>query len=219
MKVLSIIAQKGGVGKTTLATCLAVEADKRGKRVLLIDLDPQATASFWGDVRQKPDNPAIMSIPPARLSAVLKAAESADTDLVVIDGAAVSKDIAFASAEVADFILVPFKASVFDINSVAQTVQLLKKVNAPYSLILTFVPPQGREIAEAKEIAESLDSPLCPIMVGNRKAYFRAQSSGLAVQEFEPSSKAASEIESVYTYTCIQLGMNDEGEQYVQKLA
>ena len=47
MKVISLIAQKGGVGKTTLATCLAVQAVQDGKRVLINDLDPQATASFW----------------------------------------------------------------------------------------------------------------------------------------------------------------------------
>jgi len=64
MNVVSLIAQKGGVGKTTLATCLAVQAVEQGKRVLVIDLDPQATASFWSDTRGKPDDPAVMSIQP-----------------------------------------------------------------------------------------------------------------------------------------------------------
>jgi len=52
MKVLAILSQKGGVGKTTLATCLAVAAEQAGKVAAIIDLDPQATASFWKDVRQ-----------------------------------------------------------------------------------------------------------------------------------------------------------------------
>lgn len=46
MKVLAILSQKGGVGKTTLATCLAVAAEHAGKETAIIDLDPQATASF-----------------------------------------------------------------------------------------------------------------------------------------------------------------------------
>ena len=44
MKVLAVLSQKGGVGKTTLATCLAVAAEQAGKEVAIIDLDPQATA-------------------------------------------------------------------------------------------------------------------------------------------------------------------------------
>ena len=51
MKVLSIVSQKGGVGKTTIATALAVEAARRGQKVVLFDLDPQASATFWKDTR------------------------------------------------------------------------------------------------------------------------------------------------------------------------
>src|SRR3546814_8251236 len=72
MKVLAILSQKGGVGKTTLATCLAVAAEQAGKVAAIIDLEPQATASFWKDVRQL-DTPAVASIQPVRLPAMLKA--------------------------------------------------------------------------------------------------------------------------------------------------
>lgn len=97
MKVLAILSQKGGVGKTTLATCLAVAAEQAGKETAIIDLDPQATASFWKDVRQL-DTPAVASIQPVRLAAMLKACADAGTDLVVIDGAAVARDVAYEAA-------------------------------------------------------------------------------------------------------------------------
>ena len=48
MKVLSIVSQKGGTGKTTLATHLSVEAERNGHTTALIDLDPQASAAKWG---------------------------------------------------------------------------------------------------------------------------------------------------------------------------
>ena len=54
MKILAIISQKGGVGKTTLATALAV----------VFDLDPQASAVFWKDTRQD-EAPAVIAIPPS----------------------------------------------------------------------------------------------------------------------------------------------------------
>jgi len=219
MKTVALIAQKGGVGKTTLATCLAVQAISEGKRVLLVDLDPQATAAFWSDIRKKPDDPAVMSIQPVRLQAVLKAAEDAGTDLVIIDGAAVSKEVAYSAAEVADFVLIPFKAAVFDINSVAHTVKTVKQVNAPFSLVLTFVPPQGKETKEAQQIADQLGSNFCPVLIGNRKAFFRAQSSGQAVQEFEPGGKGAAEIKALYDYVSKQLDQQGRGAEDVRKLA
>lgn len=219
MKVVSLIAQKGGVGKTTLSTCLAVQAVQDGKRVLVVDLDPQATASFWSDIRKKPDDPAVMSIQPVRLPAVLKAASDAGTDIVIIDGAAVSKEVAYSAAEVADLVFIPFKAAVFDINSVAQTVQTVKQVGSKFALVLTFVPPQGKETEEAKGIAEQLGSNFCPVLIGNRKAYFRAQSTGLAVQEFEPEGKAADEIKALYTYMADELAMGTKGKGNARKLA
>ena len=219
MQVISLIAQKGGVGKTTLATCLAVQAVEQGKQVLVIDLDPQATASFWSDTRGKPDDPAVMSIQPVRLPAVLKAASDAGTDMVIIDGAAVSKEVAYSAAEVSDLVLVPFKAAVFDINSVAQTVQTIKQVGSRYALVLTFVPPQGRETDEAKDIAAQLGSNFCPVLIGNRKAFFRAQSSGLAVQEFEPDGKAAEEIKALYNYVTVELANQQQEAGNVKKLA
>ena len=219
MQVISLIAQKGGVGKTTLATCLAVQAVEQGKQVLVIDLDPQATASFWSDTRGKPDDPAVMSIQPVRLPAVLKAAGDAGTDMVIIDGAAVSKEVAYSAAEVSDLVLVPFKAAVFDINSVAQTVQTIKQVGSRYALVLTFVPPQGKETDEAKDIAAQLGSNFCPVLIGNRKAFFRAQSSGLAVQEFEPDGKAAEEIKALYNYVTFELTSQQQEARNVKKLA
>lgn len=219
MDVISLIAQKGGVGKTTLATCLAVQATQEGKQVLVVDLDPQATASFWSDVRKKPDDPAVMSIQPVRLPAVLKAARDAGTDLIVIDGAAVSKEVAYSAAEVSDLVLIPFKAAVFDINSVAQTIQTVKQVGSQFSLVLTFVPPQGKETEEAKGIAEQLGSNFCPVLIGNRKAFYRAQSEGLAVQEFEPDGKGAAEIKALYLYVRDELAKQKTGAGNVKKLA
>lgn len=73
MKVLSVVSQKGGVGKTTLATALAVQAGNAGRRTVVFDLDPQASATFWKDTR-KDDLVAISAIPAVRLSHMLAAA-------------------------------------------------------------------------------------------------------------------------------------------------
>ena len=204
MKVLAVLSQKGGVGKTTLATCLAVAAEADGKRTAIFDLDPQATASFWKDVRPS-ESPAVQSIQAVRLPAMLEAAEAAGADLAIVDGAAVARDVAFQAAECADFALIPTRAAVFDSMSMVHTIEVVKQAGKPYAIVLNFVPPQGQETGDALTTAEKLDAPVCPVLIGNRKAFFRAQSAGLAVQEHDPRSKAANEIHRLYDYTRILL--------------
>lgn len=212
MKILAILSQKGGVGKTTLATCLAVAAEADGKKAAIFDLDPQATASFWLDVRG-PDTPAVISVQSVRLPAMLKAAKEAGTDLAIIDGAAVARDVAFEAARAADYVLIPTKAAVFDTMSMMSTIEIVRQQHKPFSIVLTFVPPAGQETNDAQKAAAELKAGICPVHIGNRKAYFRAQSEGKAVQEFEPSGKGALEIKRLYKYTCIQLYNEQEDAQ------
>ena len=204
MKVLAVLSQKGGVGKTTLATSLAVAAEADGKSVALIDLDPQATASFWHDTRGK-ETPAVVSIQPVRLPAVLKAAEEQGTDLVIIDGAAVQREIAYDAAAVSDFVLVPTKPAVFDIKSMTETIKAVQQHDVPLAIVLNMIAPTGVENTDAFDAAQVLGVDICPVTVGNRKAFFRSQGEGLAVQEFEPGGKAAEEIQELYAYTCKHL--------------
>ena len=83
MKVLSIISQKGGCSKTTLAVSLAVAAERERKKTAVFDLDPQASASFWKDTRQSA-SPAVVSCQSSRLGQMLKAAAE-QGDLAIID--------------------------------------------------------------------------------------------------------------------------------------
>ncbi len=220
MKVLSLLSQKGGVGKTTLTTCLAVEAERNGQTVAILDLDPQATASFWKDVRGKP-MPAVTSIQTVRLPAVIDAAREAGTDLVIIDGAAVQREIAYEVAAVSDFVLIPTKPAVFDTMSMTQTQEAVRQHNTPFAIVLNMVAPSGQELLDAMEAAQSLGAEFCPIMVRQRKAFFRAQGEGLAVQEYEPNGKAAREMKELYAYTCIQLYGKGErhGKTQSQRIA
>src|SRR5688500_14721445 len=100
MKTLAVISQKGGVGKTTLATALAVAAGRDGKQVAVFDLDPQASATFWYDTREA-ETPAVASVAPARLEHILIAARQGGCDLAVIDTPPFAKDIAFEAAQFA----------------------------------------------------------------------------------------------------------------------
>ena len=104
MDVVAVIAQKGGVGKTTLALSLAVAAQRAGKTAALVDLDPQATACNWGD-RRGNEAPVIVSAQPARLPHVLKSAEESGAQFVIIDTPPRAEQAAMAAAKAAGLIL------------------------------------------------------------------------------------------------------------------
>lgn len=208
MQVISIISQKGGVGKTTLATALAVEASRNGKQALLLDLDPQASATFWNDSRSEEASPAVTAIPPARLEHYLKASAEAGADFVFIDTPPFAKDIAYDAAKLADFVLIPAKPAVLDIIAMTRTVDLIKAFSKRAAVVLTFCPPVGKELEEAQEAVSQLDIELCPVRIGNRIAFSRAQQSGQTAQEYEPQGKAAEEVKQLYEYTCIHVGGN-----------
>jgi chromosome partitioning protein len=200
MKVVSLISQKGGVGKTTLATALAVAAHRDGKQAFLVDLDPQASASFWMDTRQD-DALAISAIPASRLSHVLDAAKLAAADIAIIDTPPFAKDIAFEAAQHADLVMIPTRPAVLDVMAMTRTIELIKAFDKQAAVVLTFCPPNGKEVDDTETAVRALDVDLCPVHIGQRIAYSRAQQNGQAAQEIEPGGKAAGEIQHLYRYT------------------
>ncbi len=204
MKTIAVVSQKGGVGKTTLATALAVEAARDGRRAVVVDLDPQASASFWRDTRTE-DEPAITAEPAARLAHVLAAAAEAAVDLAIVDTPPFSKDIAYEAAERADFVLIPTRPAVLDVMAMTRTLDLVKHYGRPHAVVLTFCPPAGREVEDTVKVIAELGATLAPVRIGNRVAYSRAQQSGRAAQELEEGGKAAQEIKELYTYVCMNM--------------
>lgn len=204
MKTISIITQKGGAGKTTIATALAVAAQNDGLNTAILDLDDQATACFWSDIREAP-TPAVKDVKAVRLPHVLDALERNGADLVILDCPAIHRDIAMDAATPSDFVLIPTRADVFDIRSMRQTVNLMKSINKACAVVLNFCPPSGQELVQAREGITGLGVDLCPTELHNRKAYARAQQQGMTAQETEPTSLAAQEIIGLYTYTLEQI--------------
>jgi chromosome partitioning protein len=207
VKTLAIISQKGGVSKTTIATALAVAAEKDGQSSAVFDLDPQASAAFWHDTRQA-DTPAVVSAPPARLTHVLKAAGGTGCALAIIDAPPFAKDIAYEAAQHADFILIPTRPAVLDVMAMTKTLELVRHYSKPCAVVLTFCPVQGREISDTEDAIAQLGAVLAPVRIHHRVAYSRAQQTGLTAQEFEPGGKAAAEIKHLYDYTCMHLFTN-----------
>ena len=139
MKTLAIISQKGGV----VATALAVEAERAGRHTAVLDLDPQASATFWKDMREA-DTPAVVTVVPSRIGHILKAAGENGCDLAIIDAPPFAKDLAYEAAQQADFILIPTRPAVLDVMAMTKTLELVNHYSKPSAVVLTFCPPPGR---------------------------------------------------------------------------
>lgn len=201
MHVVSVIAQKGGTGKTTLALSLAVAAHIAGRTVAIIDLDPQATATNWYD-RRGEHPPFVISAQPARLPRVLQTASDGGTHLVVIDTPPRAEQAALSAARAATLVLIPCRPAVFDLDTVSTTLDLLKLSGPTLTVaaVLNGVPAIGDERTQAAVILRDLGLTVCPTALGLRKAYAQSAETGKSAQEFAPTGKAADEIRAVYRF-------------------
>jgi chromosome partitioning protein len=201
MKTIAILSQKGGAGKTTLAIHLAVAAAQEGFNTLIVDLDPQASAAKWGD-RREAELPLVLSSHASRLDAVLKQAGGNDGHLTILDTAPNSDSITLQAARAADFVLIPCRPAILDLEAIASTLDLVRTTRTPAVVVLNAVASVGTEAKEAAEAIAELDAEVCPVRLVSRVAFSRSLIGGQAAQEMEPEGKAAQEVLSLYKFIC-----------------
>lgn len=204
-RVLALLAQKGGAGKTTIALHLAVIAQQAGLRTLLVDCDPQRSAGGWWRARAA-DTPELVETSPDKLRAVVKAASADGVDLIVVDTRpSVERDTAEV-ARIADFSLIPTRPSILDLRAIGATVDVVRALKCRAAIILNACPA-GRGVGEASVTIEARRGlgvyglPLAPQAVTSRAALAHALIDGRAVTEFEPGGKAAAELRKVWKWT------------------
>ena len=147
MPTIAIISQKGGAGKTTLALHLAAAAEDAGHTALVIDLDPQATASQWAAWR-KDAPPVVIDSAPPRLAAKIEQATAQGATFIVIDTPPHADSAASAAVEAADLVLIPCRPSAFDLAAIKTTASLVKMRGKPAFVIFTAGNPTAPRLDE-----------------------------------------------------------------------
>jgi len=201
MKVLAVIGQKGGSGKTNTALGLAVAAVKVGRRVAVIDLDPQATAANWGDRREDKESPAVVSCQAARLAQVLETAQAQGVQLAIIDTPGKSSDTATRAAKAADRVLLPIQPHLFDIETLESVTEILSLAGKPpAAVVINRAPVQGKRHIDASEALVRMGYEVAPVVLFVRADHGDATNLGKAASEYEPKGKAAQEMAELYSY-------------------
>lgn len=209
--IILIGGEKGGTGKTTIATNLAQMRASRGSDILLIDTDHQESSSLWGSTREE------NGIQP-RVNCIQKRGKSISSDIldlskrytdIIIDAGGRDSQELRASLVCADIIIIPIQASQFDLwtlNTMEELVSSAKiynqKIKAFCIINRGSTNPSVSEADEAKELFSELEEIAFPnIVLKDRITYRKAVSTGQGIEEMKPTdTKAKEEIEILYNF-------------------
>lgn len=211
MKIVAVLNEKGGCGKTTIATNLARGLQLEGLDVLIVDSDVQGSARDWGAAQSEVDTPVVVGMDRPVLHKDIPKIEGGN-DVVVIDGAARAETMQTSAIKAADLVLIPVQPSAYDIWSSETLVDLVRArqevVGKPEAAFVVSRQIVGTNLAgEAQEALESFDLPVLEGRTAQRVIYAEAASEGLSVLDVDPSSKAATEVRQIVDDTLAILDM------------
>lgn len=201
-KIIAIINEKGGSGKSTLSTNIATALHRRGKRVVLVDADPQGTARDWRNASPDgADLPAVVAMDrPQMLQTGL--GTLAGNDFIVIDGPAKAEAITENIVRFAHVALIVIQPSGADVWASAPTVKIIKsKVNVGGEIEAAFVLNRSSDTTKLSNFVKSGEWNEYGVdqlasTVGDRVAFAMALTNGVSVYDLA-DAKAKAEIDSI----------------------
>lgn len=205
MKIVAMAARKGGCGKSTITTHLAVAAVQDGKRVAIVDLDPQATVAEWADERGD-DPPDVVSSQPARLPRIIETMRG-NYDLVLIDTPPSTGEADRVAIEVADIVLVPTRIQTSDIAAVLRSIDKASNHSKPTWVVFNDEAPSRRKSVaqETRTVLAQRGIEVAPQVIHSRIIYGESQDAARTALEVDPSSIAADEMRTLYRWLTQQL--------------
>lgn len=197
MKTIIVTSQKGGSGKTTLATHLAVEAERKGDApAWLVDTDKQGTLSLWHE-RREAETPQRADVPFSRLAAGLATLAERGAAYCFIDTAPTISEQSTSLLHLADLVLIPVRPSPADLWAVSETVTLVKEAGKPFLFVITQAKPQASITAQTVA-ALSQHGRVAQAFIADRVPYAVAMTGGRTAPELSAKSPAAEEIAALW---------------------
>ena len=196
--IIALLNQKGGVGKTTLAVHISTALAQRGRTVILVDADPQASALDWSADRQADPLFPVIGLPTKNLHKEMPI-HAAHYDDIVIDGPPRVNELARAAIIAADVVLIPVQPSPYDVWAAKEIVELLNeaKIYKEKQKSAFVINRKIVNTAIGRDVTEALAGYPIPVLssaVCQRVAFAESAGQGSTVLEIDPTSVASQEV-------------------------
>ena len=197
--LLAVLAQKGGVGKSTFARSIAVQALIEGHKAAIIDADPQATSYKWSR-RRAAKAPAVVQLGESTLDELAGLLKGRGAGFIVIDTPPHSQPIINLAAQQADAALIVTQPYPDDLQEVGVAAAILHALGKPAGIVLNNTPTRAQATTMARAALATFPMPTCPTAITHLMAHPYASAEGQTAQEREPKGKAASELADVWSW-------------------
>jgi chromosome partitioning protein len=203
MRKLTLLSQKGGAGKSTLATQLAVWATQQDELVCILDTDPQGSAVLWRGFR-KAKLPLVQRAAPERLSSISSEAEAMGVTVLVVDTPPHLNKASLETIRFADLIICPTKPDLLSLGALADTVALLDAAasKAKALAVVNDLPTAAKAREQAIETAtvslRRFGIEIAETTISHSQPMVDAIALGLGITEKAAKNAAAKEITALW---------------------
>jgi chromosome partitioning protein len=196
MRIIGVLNTKGGTGKTTLTSCLAVRAAQEA-RVAVCDLDPQSSFSDWHGRRGSPDNPELLKGEERASEAVEALRLTSPHDYVFLDGPPGSLIVTEDAVQVSTLVIIPIRASGLDLSASQDCIQICQELRVPFLVVINDKSPHDTKLVEqARGLLASWKVPVANQAISHRVPFVNAITTGRTGAEKD--KRAAEDIDNLW---------------------
>jgi chromosome partitioning protein len=218
MQVIVLASQKGGAGKTTLTGHLAIAAEQRGVRpVIMINTDPQGSLSTWWNRREAKKTPLLSPLPHLRdLPGRLDELQQGGVSLAIIDTPPAITSSIREVMRVANLVVMPVRPSPHDLDAIGATIDLAQAAGVPFVFAVTQAKMQARVTPQTVALL-SAHGTVAPSIIQDRVIYATAMTDGRTAGDIEPKGAAALEILELWDFVQGRLDDRKKGAKEGRK--
>jgi chromosome partitioning protein len=196
MHVIGVLNSKGGCGKSTLTTCLAVRASQE-RPTAVVDLDPQGSYVGWYERRGSPENPILLMGEDRASDAIEALRQTSPYNYVFIDGPTNALGLTEDAIKSATLVIIPMKCSPFDLEAARDCIALCQEHKRPFLVVINDKGARDTKLVDqAMALLASWKAPVAKMVVPHRVSYMNAIATGKTGPEKDKS--AAEDIDALW---------------------
>lgn len=215
MRIISVVSGKGGAGKTTIASALAVRAVQDKARVAMVDLDPQASLASWWKRRGSTDNPGIYTNVDKASDAVERLQLNEAPDYCIIDTPPAFVATMQDAVGCADLVVIPIRPSALDLVGSEDAVLMAREAGVRHLCVINDAEPRWKSTHTARDYLLAAGVPIAETTIAHRQAYLAAMASGKTGPEIDRSKGKDAEAEITALWREVKAALSGKGVRRV----